>query len=107
MSKQEKQPVLSHLKELRQRLVRSVIAILIATVITFFFAPQIFEILKIPAGDINLIFIEMTEMIGNYMKLSLAGGIMLAMPYLVYHVIMFVSPALTRREKRYVYLILP
>jgi len=107
MSDHEKQPILSHLKELRQRLIRSVIAVLVATIITFFFAPQIFEILKQPAGDINLIFIEMTEMIGIYMKVSLAGGIMLTMPYLIYHVIMFVSPALTRREKRYVYLILP
>ena len=107
MSDHEKQPILSHLKELRQRLIRSVIAVLVATIITFFFAPQIFEILKAPAGNINLIFIEMTEMIGIYMKVSLAGGIMLTMPYLIYHVIMFVSPALTRREKRYVYLILP
>jgi len=107
MSDHEKQPILSHLKELRQRLIRSVIAVLVATIITFFFAPQIFEILKAPAGDINLIFIEMTEMIGIYMKVSLAGGIMLTMPYLIYHVIMFVSPALTRKEKRYVYLILP
>ena len=49
----------------------------------------------------------MTEMIGTYMKVSLAGGIMLAMPYLIYHAIMFVSPALTRKEKRYVYFILP
>ena len=107
MSDHEKQPILSHLKELRQRLIRSVIAVLVATIITFFFAPQIFEILKQPAGDINLIFIEMTEMIGIYMKVSLAGGIMLTMPYLIYHVIMFVSPALTRKEKRYVYFILP
>ena len=107
MSDREKQSILSHLKELRKRLIRSVIAILIATVIAFYFAPQIFEILKAPAGDIDLIFIEMTEMIGTYMKVSLAGGIMLAMPYLIYHAIMFVSPALTRKEKRYVYFILP
>jgi len=107
MNDREKQPVLSHLRELRQRLIRSVIAVLIATIIAFYFAPQIFEILKAPAGDIDLIFIEMTEMIGTYMKVSLAAGIMLAMPYLIYHVIMFVSPALTRKEKRYVYFILP
>ncbi len=107
MSDHKKQSILSHLKELRKRLIRSVIAILIATVIAFYFAPQIFEILKAPAGDIDLIFIEMTEMIGTYMKVSLAGGIMLAMPYLIYHAIMFVSPALTRKEKRYVYFILP
>jgi len=107
MSDQEKRPILSHLKELQQRLIRSVIAVFVTTVIAFYFAPQIFDILIAPAGDIELIFIEMTEMLGSYMKVSLAGGIVLAMPYLVYHLIMFVSPALTSREKKYVYLILP
>ncbi|MFC2122983.1 twin-arginine translocase subunit TatC [Bacteroidota bacterium] len=107
MSDQEKRPILSHLKELQQRLIRSVIAVFVTTIIAFYFAQQIFDILIAPAGDIELIFIEMTEMLGNYMKVSLAGGIVLAMPYLVYHLIMFVSPALTSREKKYVYLMLP
>jgi sec-independent protein translocase protein TatC len=49
----------------------------------------------------------MTEMIGTYMKVSLAAGIILAMPYLVYQLLMFVSPALTRREKKRIYLLLP
>ncbi|MFC2051666.1 twin-arginine translocase subunit TatC, partial [Chloroflexota bacterium] len=70
-------------------------------------APQIFEILKSPAGDFNPIFIELTEMIGTYMRLSLVSGIILAMPYLTYELILFISPALTSREKKYVYLILP
>ncbi|GAI22098.1 unnamed protein product, partial [marine sediment metagenome] len=60
-----------------------------------------------PAEGINLIYVEMTEMIGTIMRVCLAGGIVLAMPYLVYQGIMFASPALTRKEKRYVYLILP
>ena len=107
MSDQEKRPILSHLKELQQRLIRSVIAVFVATVITFYFTPYIIEILKALAGDPNLIAIEMTENLSNYMKVSMAGGIVLAMPYLVYHLIMFVSPALTSREKKYVYLILP
>lgn len=107
MSNDKKLSLLQHLGELRRRLIRSVIAVLIATVVSFFFAPQIFNILILPAGGINLIFIEMTEMIGTYMKVCLASGIILAMPYLVYQIIMFVSPALTRREKKYVYLILP
>ena len=46
-------------------------------------------------------------MVGTYMKVSLASGIVLAMPYLTYQLFMFASPALTRKEKRYVYLILP
>jgi len=98
---------IGHLGELRQRLLKSLIAVAITTAVSFIFAEQIFNILISPAGDINLIFIEMTEMIGTYMKVSLASGIILAMPYLVYQLLMFVSPALTRREKKYVYLILP
>lgn len=107
MSSNDKLTVLSHLYELRSRLIKSVIAIAVASVIAFVFADWIFYILTLPAGDIPLIYIEMTEMLGTYMRVSLAAGIALAMPYLVYHVIMFVSPALTPREKKYVYLVLP
>jgi len=103
----KKLPLRGHLAELRKRLIRGVIAIAITTAVSFIFAPQIFEVLKAPAGEFNPIFTEMTEMIGTYMKLALASGIILAMPYLTYELVMFVSPALTHREKRYVNLILP
>lgn len=107
MSDDKRLTVLEHISELRRRLIRGVIAVSVTTVISFIFAKQIFEILKSPAGEINLIFIEMTEMVGTYMRVSLVSGIILAMPYLVYQLIMFISPALTRREKKRVYLILP
>jgi len=107
MSDDRKLTITGHLIELRQRLVKSLIAIAIGTVISFIFAKQIFYILALPAEGIELVYIELTEMIGTYMKVCLAGGIVLAMPYMVYHLIMFVSPALTPKEKRYVYLILP
>lgn len=107
MSDNNKASVLSHLLELRSRLIKSLIAVAIASVIAFIFYDWIFYILKLPAEGINLVYIEMTEMIGTIMKVCLVAGIMLAMPYLVYHGIMFVSPALTPKEKKYVYLILP
>ncbi len=107
MSDDKRLTVLEHISELRRRLIRCLIAVSVTTIISFVFAKQIFEILKSPAGEINLIFIEMTEMIGTYMRVSLVSGIILAMPYLVYQLIMFISPALTRREKKRVYLILP
>jgi len=89
VSKNDKQMTFtSHLAELRQRLIKSVIALVITTIIAF-------------------IFIEMTGMIATYFKVALMGGVVLAMPVFVYQGIMFVSPALTRREKRYVYLALP
>ena len=107
MSNDKRLTFLSHLGELRNRLIKCVIAVAIASVISFIFYNWIFYILILPAEGINLIYVEMTEMIGTIMRVCLAGGIVLAMPYLVYQGIMFVSPALSRKEKKYVYLILP
>jgi len=109
MSDDEKKlSVLGHLAELRKRLIRSLIAVAITSILSFVFYHQIFDILTGPAPqDINLQAIEITEMIGTIMRVCLVSGLILAMPYLTYELIMFVSPALTRREKRYVYLILP
>ena len=107
MSNDRKLTALGHFSELRNRLIRCVIAVLITTILSFVFAKQIFYILILPAEGINLIYIGMTEMVGTYMKVSLASGVILAMPYLVYQLIMFISPALTHKEKRYVYLVLP
>lgn len=107
MSDGEKLTFLGHLQELRQRLIKCVIAVLITTIISFVFAKWIFYFLILPAEGINLIYVEMTEMIGTYMKVCLASGVILAMPYLTYQFLMFVSPALNRKEKKYVYLILP
>ena len=104
---ESKLSVLGHLGELRKRLFRSVIAVAVATALAFVFYEQLFEILTSRTPDIDLIFIEMTEMIGTIMRVCLVSGIIVAMPYLVYEFIMFVSPALTRREKKYVYLVLP
>lgn len=107
MDEGKKLTILEHLRELRQRLLKSVIAVAIATVISFFFFEEIFELLKVPAGDTELIFIEMTEGLGTYMRVCMVSGIIMAMPYLVYHFLMFVMPAMTRHERKTVLLILP
>ena len=83
------------------------LAVVITTAISFVFYDWIFHILILPTRGIELIFIEMTEMIGTVMKVCLATGLILAMPYITVQVILFVSPALTQREKKYVYTILP
>jgi len=99
--------IFGHLDELRKRLFRSAIAVGIAAVLAFIFYDRIFSVLLYPAGDMSLVFIEMTEMIGTVLLVSLVSGIVLAIPYLTYEFIMFVSPALTPKEKRYLYLVLP
>ena len=104
---ENKLTVLGHIMELRKSLIRVLIAVGITSAISFIFYEWIFYILILPAEGIELIYIEMTEMFGTVMRVCLTAGLVLAMPYLVYEGIMFVSPALTRREKRYIYVILP
>ena len=106
-SDEQKISVLDHLRELRRRLLWSVLVVVIAAFACFFFVEQIFEILKAPAGEIDLIFIEMTEGFTTYMKISLVGGIVLSMPFLIYQFVMFVIPALTRRERKTIFILLP
>ena len=97
----------THLEELRRRLIVCLVAVTAGILIAFAFAGQLFAILIRPAGDINLIFVEVTEMLSTYMQVCLISGIIIAMPVLVYELIVFVSPALTPREKKYVWIILP
>jgi len=107
MSEAKKQGVLGHLRELRTRLLRSLIVLAVTTTVSFFFADQIIEILKQPAGDIEFVFIEVTEGFSTYMRVCFTAGIILAMPWLMGELLFFVTPALTPRENRMVFVILP
>ncbi len=107
-SEENRLSMLGHIGELRKRLIRSVAVIVVAAIVCFIFREQIINLLIAPAPEgIELQAIEMTEMLGTIMRVSLFAAILLAMPYLTYELIMFVSPALTRREKIYVLLVLP
>lgn len=107
MSEPAQRTLWDHLDELRQRLIICLAAVAAGIIISFLFAEQVFRILLVPAGKVNLVFIDVTEMLGTYMQVSLICGIVLAMPVLVYHLIIFVSPGLTAKEKKYVWMVLP
>jgi sec-independent protein translocase protein TatC len=107
MAADENKGISFHLEELRRRLIICLVALAAGIIIAFAFADQLFRILILPAGDINLIFVEVTEMLGAYMQVCLIGGIILAMPVLVYELIVFIAPALTQVEKKYVWIALP
>lgn len=104
---ERKLTLLGHFQELRKRLIRSIIVVVITTIISFIFWEWLLYILILPAQGINLVFIEMTEMIGTIMRVCLASGIIIAMPYITVQAILFIRPALSQKERRYVYLILP
>ncbi len=101
-----------HLADLRQRLTISVLAVVVTTIISFVFYRRIIDFLLRPADAITevpgrLVFIEVTEMFGVAMKVSLVTGLVLAFPIILYQMVLFVAPGLTPREKRYLYGFLP
>jgi sec-independent protein translocase protein TatC len=108
MSKEEKSPFTEHLGELRDRLVRSFIAVAIGFVAAYFFKEKLFEILIAPlvtamgeGGNAKMIFTGLPEAFFTYLKVALLTGIILATPVLFYEFWMFVSPGLYRSEKKY------
>ena len=100
--------LMEHLNELRSRLVKASVAVLIATAFSFIFAQQLVEFLAIPLGGLDKMqAIDVTENVGVFMRVSLIGGIVLAMPVVVYQSIRFIVPGLTREERRYLWFIVP
>lgn len=102
-----------HLSELRRRVLFSLAALLISSAVSFVFFRQLIELLVRPARDLNgvsegqLIFTEVTEMLTISVKVSLVAGFVLAFPVILYQVIMFATPGLTDKERRYLIAFLP
>jgi len=107
MSSETKHTFMGHLREFRSCLLRSVIALLIALPISFFLANNVFYILMQPVPGLELVYTEVTEMLGTYIKVSLYSALILTLPFIVYQAVIFVRPALTRKEKNYLYIMLP
>jgi sec-independent protein translocase protein TatC len=102
-----KAPLIEHLIELRQRLMRAIIAIFIAFIICFYFADDIFNLLVIPyeraAGadrHIRLIYTAPQEYFFTQMKLALFGALFLAFPIIANQLYKFVAPGLYRHERQ-------
>jgi sec-independent protein translocase protein TatC len=106
--KDEKQPFLAHLTELRNRLLVAVIAFGVALVFTYSFKEDLFSILMrpfvavMPKGS-SFIFTSVTEAFMAYFKLALVAAGFAASPVILYELWMFVSPGLYDKEKRYVF----
>lgn len=96
-----------HLRELRERLIKSVLALAVGVALSFTFTSGIFDILKSRAEGVTLIRTGVAEMIGTYIKVAVISGIVLATPVWLYQIVAFVAPGMTRQERRLVYAALP
>lgn len=105
---EEQMTLLEHLDEFRHRLIVASVAILITTILSFLFAKQLVILLAQPIGGIDqLQSIDVTENISVYMRVSMMGGVILSMPVIVYQLIAFIVPGLTRKEKQSLFIAIP
>ena len=96
--------LLEHLEELRSRIIVVAIAILLAAVAGFFLAEQLITLLRAPLPDgADLIQTGVGEAFGVRMQLALMSGVAMAMPVILYEIWAFITPGLTRRERRLIW----
>jgi len=101
-----KAPLLDHLVELRNRLIRSILAFLIAFIGCFFFAEIIYNFLAQPLADAladqpgrRMIATALQETFLTYIKVGAFGALCLAFPFMAAQLWMFIAPGLYRQEK--------
>lgn len=108
--------LLDHLKELRSRLIRASIGVLLGMGVGLFlvlgppnlmrFIIQAFAPIR-PDGSAQVQAVQPTESFTSYMTVALTVGVILAMPLLVYQLLAFIVPGLTNKERRLLYIAIP
>ncbi len=102
--------LMQHLEELRRRIIHSAIFIALAFFIAYGFHQKIFEVMQKPIVtaltahhlDPQLVYHNPIDPFNLYLKISFVGGAILAAPFVLYQVWMFIAPGLYQNEKRYV-----
>ena len=107
--------LVEHLEELRWRIFKSLIAVVVGAVVAFIFREPILHFLTLPLPTLTagqrlgphgelagrgLITIGLAEGFTVFLKVSIAVGILLAMPVILYQAWAFIAPGLYRHEKR-------
>ena len=96
-------PFSDHLEELRQRILNSIFATLICIVFSFLVIKPLIQFLEIPAKNIRLLQLSPGEFLFVAIKVAGYSGLIAALPYIIYQVILFVSPGLTEKEKSLIF----
>jgi sec-independent protein translocase protein TatC len=102
-----KAPLLEHLIELRNRIVRSVIAFLVCFILCFAFSRPIFAFLTRPISDAlagqpnrQMIFTALYEQFFTYVRIGMFGALCLAFPYMALQLWLFIAPGLYKHERK-------
>ncbi len=93
-------PFLEHLEELRWRLLKSLVAVIVMAFVAFYFAEHLVKFIRAPLGDdIKLYNIAVTGTFYAYLKIALISGVLGALPVVLYQMWSFIAPGLFKKEK--------
>lgn len=91
-----------HLEELRRRIFYSLIAVVLAVIGCFATVNRIVSLLEVPAQGAKFLQLSPGEYFFVSIKVAGYSGLVLASPFILYQIIQFVLPGLTRRERRFI-----
>lgn len=103
---QEKEmPFLEHLEELRWRLIKSAIAVIVGMTVCLFFSQQILDFLILPTHRLDTpLVLQVLKVQGMFivkLEVGFFGGLVIALPFVLVQFWRFISPGLVRTERRY------
>ena len=93
-------PLTDHLEELRQRIFRSLLCLVIGAGLSFVFVKPLVGLLEAPAGSIRFLQLAPGEFLFVSIKVAGYSGMTIALPYIFYQVLAFILPGLTKKERR-------
>ncbi|ELG4676666.1 twin-arginine translocase subunit TatC [Vibrio cholerae] len=107
-SVEQPQPLISHLLELRNRLLKAVAAVVVIFIGLIYFSNEIYEFVskplveRLPAGA-TMIATDVASPFFTPLKLTLIAAVFLAVPFILYQVWAFVAPGLYKHERRLIF----
>jgi sec-independent protein translocase protein TatC len=102
---EEELPITEHIEELRERLIKSAVAVVVGFLIAWPFKKKILLFLERPLPPNlqgKLIFLSPPEAFFTALKVSFFAGILIALPFVLYQVWKFIEPGLYEHEKRFI-----
>ena len=96
--------LMEHLDELRKRLIKATLFLVLGFCVAYAFHVRLYAIIQAPLDHLGyqLNYTHPTDPLNLYLKTALYGGFILASPFILYQVWLFISPGMYHNEKRYV-----